>query len=56
MFSDSINSLGRYPRLVASLGISQAPSVVVVGPSSKATLLEGYTDAGTLKQKILDTR
>lgn len=56
VFSDSINSLGRYPRLVGGLGVSQAPSVVVVGPSRSATLLEGYTDAGTLKQKVLDAR
>ena len=56
VFSDSIDSLGRYTRLVGGLGISQAPSVVVVGPSRSATLLQGYTDAGTLKQKVLDAR
>jgi hypothetical protein len=56
VFSDSINRLARYPRLVAGLGISQAPSVVIVGPSLKATLLAGYTDRGTLKQQVLDAR
>jgi hypothetical protein len=54
VFTDRITHLGRYQRVVADLGISQAPAIVVVGRSHKATLLEGFVDEGSLKQRVKD--
>jgi hypothetical protein len=56
VFSDGITHLARYRRIVVGLGITQAPSVVIVGKSRKATLVEGYVDGGTLTQQVLDAR
>jgi hypothetical protein len=56
VFTDRISHLGRYQRVVADLGISQAPAIVVVGRSRKATLLEGFVDEGSLKQRVKDAR
>ena len=56
VFSDGLSHLARYRRVVAGLGITQAPSVVIVGKSRKATLIEGYVDGGTLTQQVLDAR
>lgn len=56
VFTDRISHLGRYQRVVADLGISQAPAIVVVGKSHKATLLEGFIDEGSLKQRVKDAK
>lgn len=56
VFLDGINHLGRYRRLVTGLGITQAPSVVILGKSRKATLVEGFIDEGSLTQQVLDAR
>jgi outer membrane biosynthesis protein TonB len=56
VFSDGITHLPRYRRVVAGLGITQAPSVVIVGKNHKARLIEGYVDGGTLTQQVLDAR
>jgi hypothetical protein len=56
VFTDNIRHLDRYPRLIGSLGISQAPSVVIVGRDREASLIEGYVDGGSLKQRVLDAR
>jgi hypothetical protein len=56
VFSAPISQLGRYRRVVATLGVSQAPAVVVVGKDRKARLLEGFIDSGTLRQGIKDQR
>jgi hypothetical protein len=56
VFSDRITHLARYQRVVTDLGISQAPAIVVVGKSHKATLLEGFVDEGSLKQRVKDAK
>ena len=43
-------------RVVAGLGISQAPAVVIVGKEPQARLIEGFVDAGTLSQQVSDAR
>ncbi len=56
VFSDGIAHLARYRRVVTGLGITQAPSVVIVGRGRKAVLIEGFVDEGTLTQQVLDAR
>ena len=56
VFTDSISNVGRYSRLVGSLGISQVPSVVIVDTQREAQLLEGYVDSGTLRQYVADAK
>jgi hypothetical protein len=56
VFSAPITKLSRYRRVVSNLGVTQAPAVVVVGSDRKAFLLEGFIDAGTLRQQVKDVR
>ncbi|HWH45648.1 MAG TPA: hypothetical protein VNT32_13035 [Thermoleophilaceae bacterium] len=56
VFQDSVTDLAEYRRVVADLGISRAPAIVVVGADRQATVLEGYIDSATLAQTIRDTR
>ena len=56
LFSDGIAHLARYRLVVTGLGITQAPSVVIVGKSRKAVLIEGFVDKGSLTQQVLDAR
>lgn len=56
VFSDGIAHLARYRLVVTGLGITQAPSVVIVGKSRKAVLIEGFVDKGSLTQQVLDAR
>lgn len=56
VFSDGISHLARYRRIVTGLGITQAPSVVIVGRGRKAVLIEGFVDEGSLTQQVLDAR
>ena len=51
-----ITKLARYRRVVTDLGVTQAPAVVIVGSDRKARLLEGFIDAGTLRQQVKDGR
>ena len=54
VFSDSISNLGDYNRLVGGLGISQSPSVVIVRRDLTARVMEGFVDAGSLRQELRD--
>jgi hypothetical protein len=54
VFSDGVAHIARYEALVAAVGVSQAPAVVIVGPDRKAHLIEGYVDAETLRQRVAD--
>lgn len=54
VFSDRIHNVGEYRGVIGSLGVSQAPSIVVVPPSLEARLLEGYTDYRSLRQHVAD--
>lgn len=54
--SDRIEDIGRYRRVVSDLGIDQAPAVVIVGRDGKGSVVEGYTDAGSLAQQVEDAR
>lgn len=54
--TDRIEHLEAYRRTVGDIGISQPPAVVVVGRDRKVRLLEGYVDAASLRQYVLDAR
>ena len=50
--------LGIVERLdyLEDLGVNQAPAIVVIGRSEKASLIEGYIDADSLVQVVADAR
>lgn len=54
VFRDRVSNLADYGPLAAGLGISRAPSVVVVDRDRRARVLEGYLDRGTLRQAVRD--
>jgi hypothetical protein len=54
VFTDDLSNLADYRRVVEGLDVSQAPSIVIVGRDRKARLLEGFIDAGSLRQDVAD--
>jgi len=56
VFEDSVANVASYGQVVMSVGVSRAPSIVIIGKSGRARLLEGYIDAGALAQEVADTR
>jgi hypothetical protein len=56
VFSADIKDLNRYRAVVADLGLSQAPAVVILGKGGTARVLEGYIDPQTLAQEVADSR
>jgi hypothetical protein len=53
---DKIGNADRYGTLVEEIGVSQAPSIVLVDRRGEARLLEGYIDARALAQAVADAR
>jgi len=56
VFSDRIERLAAYRSVTNGLGVAQAPAIVVIGVDREAQLLEGFVDAGTLRQLVVDAR
>lgn len=56
VFRDGIEHLARYRAMLAGLGVSQAPAVVIVGGDRRTQVIEGFVDAGTLFQLVVDAR
>ncbi|MEA2363986.1 MAG: hypothetical protein QOD71_3131 [Thermoleophilaceae bacterium] len=56
VLTDDVDAVERYGKLVEDLGVSQTPSVVIIGRSGKAQLIEGYVDSDTLTQAVADAR
>jgi hypothetical protein len=54
--SDSVSNLASYGEVVQSVGVARAPSVVIIGRSGRARLIEGYIDPEALAQEVADTR
>jgi hypothetical protein len=54
VFNAGIAQLASYRPILANVGISQVPAVVVVRPGEKAQLLQGFTDEGSLRQAVAD--
>jgi hypothetical protein len=54
-FRAGISEVGRYAGIVAQLGISQAPSIVIVRPDLRVVPpIEGYIDSQYLLQRVRD--
>jgi hypothetical protein len=54
-FRAGISELGRYAGIVARLGITQAPSIVIVRPDLRAVPpIEGYVETQYLVQRVKD--
>jgi hypothetical protein len=56
VLSDDVRNADRYGSMVEDLGVNQAPAIVVIGRSGKASLIEGYIDAESLVQVVADAR
>jgi len=54
VFMDKLSNLADYRRVVEGLNVSQAPSIVIVDRAKKAEVLEGFIDAGSLRQDVAD--
>jgi hypothetical protein len=54
VFTASINDVADYARVVGTLGIQQSPSTVVIDQSGRARLVQGFLDAGSLRQLVAD--
>jgi hypothetical protein len=55
VFTDRVENLADYRLVIGGLGVSQAPSVVIVGANKRAKLVEGFVDGETLLQYVTDT-
>jgi hypothetical protein len=54
-FRAGIANVGRYAGIVANLGVTQAPSIVIVRPDLRAVPpIEGYVDSQYLLQRVKD--
>src|SRR5687768_8541833 len=54
-FRAGISDVGRYAGIVSNLGITQAPSIVIVRPDLRAVPpIEGYVDSQYLMQRVKD--
>jgi hypothetical protein len=54
VFMDKLSNLADYRRVVEGLDVSQAPSIVLVDRHQQAQVLEGFIDAGSLRQDVAD--
>jgi hypothetical protein len=56
VFKAGLKDIGSYRPMLAQLEISQVPATAIVRPGKRAVLLQGYVDAGTLRQNVADAR
>jgi hypothetical protein len=56
VLTDDVGNVDRYGKLLENLGVTQAPAIVVIGRSGKASLVEGYVDGPSLAQVVADAR
>jgi hypothetical protein len=54
LFQDTVSQISKYRRVVGTLGVSQSPAMVVIDRNRNAELLQGYLDAGTIRQTVRD--
>ena len=54
VFNAGIDELASYRPILANVGVSQVPAVVVIRPGRKAQLLEGFIDKSSLRQAVAD--
>jgi hypothetical protein len=51
-----LEEVGAFRPMLAQLEISQVPATAIVRPGKRAVLLQGFVDAGTLRQNVADAR
>jgi hypothetical protein len=56
VFNAGLEQVGAYRPMLAQLEISQVPATAIVRPGKRAVLLQGFIDAGTLRQNVADAR
>jgi hypothetical protein len=56
VLTDHVDAVERYGKLVEDVGVSQAPSIVIIDRSGEARLIEGYVDSGSLTQAVADAQ
>jgi hypothetical protein len=56
VFRDRIRNLARYGQIATTVGVTRAPSIVIIGKGRSGRLIEGYVDANTLAQRVADAR
>jgi len=56
VFADNVDNLAAYGEAVQKVGVTRAPSVVIIGKSGRARVIEGYIDPQALAQEVADTR
>ncbi|HEX8741704.1 MAG TPA: hypothetical protein VF712_01090 [Thermoleophilaceae bacterium] len=56
VFKADIAEVGAYRPMLAQLEISQVPATAIVRPGKRAVLLQGFVDAGTLRQNVADAQ
>lgn len=56
LFVDDVANVASYGALGLSLGVSQAPSTVIIDRKGSARVIEGFVDTGTLRQALADAR
>jgi hypothetical protein len=54
VFRADVAQVGAYRPMLSQLEISQVPATVIVRPGRQAVLLQGFVDAGTLRQDVAD--
>ena len=54
VYSPNFDDLSDYRPVLAGVGVSQVPSIVIAKPGKKAQLVEGYVDAKSLRQQVTD--
>jgi hypothetical protein len=56
VFQDVVSNVANYGQVVIGVGVTRAPSIVIIGKSGRARLIEGYIDSAALAQEVADTR
>ena len=54
VFKADLADVGAYRPMLSQLDISQVPATAIVRPGRQAVLLQGFVDAGTLRQNVAD--
>jgi hypothetical protein len=54
VFNAGIDQLAAYRPILANVGVTQVPAVIIVRPGQKAQLLQGFADKGSLRQAVAD--
>jgi hypothetical protein len=55
VFSPRFEDIENYKPILAGVGVSQVPSIVIARPGRKAKLIEGFIDRQSLRQQVEDS-